>query len=217
MNRNVYTTSSYIYKSTASGISVYDLETEALLNYVTIVSGTNAVWANDQYVYIATCHSGIYYCPVSTVTGTAIFTEYKSWPNLTSNTVNYIHGGGDYLCVVTNSGVDNYKISTDTRRSEIISSADKCFQASSGDYYYSVNLPTTTKLYAKYNSGGSYTYTSSAIHDATKINDIFVTENTSAYGNANVLFLATDNGAVVLEEKRNDESNCRKRIYLIAT
>jgi hypothetical protein len=46
-------------------------------------------------------------------------------------------------------------------------------------------------------------------------NDIHVTENTSEYSNDNVIFLATDTGAVIIEERKSDEGNSRvKRYYL---
>jgi len=47
------------------------------------------------------------------------------------------------------------------------------------------------------------------------LNDVFVTENTSEYNNDNVIFLATNHGAVVIEERKGDEGNSRiKRYYL---
>ena len=44
------------------------------------------------------------------------------------------------------------------------------------------------------------------------INDLFVTEGTSIYG-GNVIFLATSNGIMCIEEKRGDEVNCRTKYY----
>ena len=47
------------------------------------------------------------------------------------------------------------------------------------------------------------------------LNDVFVTENTSEYNNDNVIFLATNHGAVVIEERKGDEVNSRiKKYYL---
>jgi hypothetical protein len=48
------------------------------------------------------------------------------------------------------------------------------------------------------------------------VNDIFVTENTSVEG-GHVIFLGTGWGVMVIEEKRGDETNCRKRVYVVST
>lgn len=75
----------------------------------------------------------------------------------------------------------------------------------------------STKLVAVYESGGGHTYLSAkdAIIEAGNIHDIFITEGTSQYNYGNVIFLATSWGAYVIEERRGDEDNCRKKIYLI--
>jgi hypothetical protein len=77
--------------------------------------------------------------PISTVTGTIILEPFKSFPDITNNYVNYIHGNGDYLCVATISGVDRYKFSTNEREYTFIEQPNKCFQTTVGDYYYYVN------------------------------------------------------------------------------
>lgn len=47
------------------------------------------------------------------------------------------------------------------------------------------------------------------------LNDIHVTENTSIYNSDNTIFLATDRGAHIIEEKRGDESNARKKYFFL--
>ena len=81
---NVWTNDPFIYKSTVSGIKIYDLETGNLLNFIDY-ENTSSVWANGDYVYIATSVSGIYHCPVSTVTGTVTLESYKQYPEITNN------------------------------------------------------------------------------------------------------------------------------------
>lgn len=135
---NIWTVAPYVYKATTSGLEVYDYTSEALINYA-YPAGANAVWANSQYIYIATTNSGVARCPVNSVSGTMVFSTYKQYPDITANEVLYIHGGGDYLCASTVSGVDRYKVSTDTRISTTVSGVSKCFQTSVGDYYFVVN------------------------------------------------------------------------------
>ena len=74
-------------------------------------------------------------------------------------------------------------------------------------------------LHVVYNDGSSFDYIfgSSDLPGAANINDVFVTEGTSIYSPGNVMFVATDIGAVVLEENRGDELNCRKKLYLSNT
>lgn len=76
-----------------------------------------------------------------------------------------------------------------------------------------------TRFHAVYTTTSGYTYTSGLdeIIQSTHINDIYVTENNSQYENENVLFLATDLGAVIIEERRGNEENCRYKYYRLDT
>jgi len=212
--RNIWTLDSYTYKAVSSGISVYDLASENLINFLSFPTGVEAVWVNDQYIYIASTVSGVYMSPVSSISGTMTSSLYKNYPDLTSSGTTYIHGNGDYLCVTTNAGVDKYKISSGRREFTLVSGTGKCYQTTTGDYYYVVHniLSESSDLHAIYNSGGRYIYS-----DLSTINDLHITEGTSIYDNANVIFLATSSGVVVFEEKRGDEANCRKRFYFLGT
>lgn len=139
INRNLWAADPYVFKATAAGVNVFDLETESLLSYAVFPGGATSVWSNDDHLYMATSVSGVYRAPLSTVTGTITLTPYKSYPDITANDVNYIHGAGDYLCVATASGVDRIKISTDDREYHTTTDVSKCFQNSNGDYYYIIN------------------------------------------------------------------------------
>jgi hypothetical protein len=352
VKKNIWFKSPYVYKPTTSGVNVYDLSSETLVKTILFSNETNSVWANDDYLYIATSNSGIYRCAINTISGTPIIEEYKNLPDITSNTVNYIHGNGDYLCTATTSGVDRYKLSDDTREYTTQNYVTKCFQTTNGDYYYVVNpstpilglddsifgwnygrkvtlsatasgdnysflfeIPMTqpdeiyrqaahdgvdlrivdntgvslpfyidswnyttppviyttlysgtnslyvlynnpkiqfgysapynslftylnthsgcivgreqstkdlfdsAELHAVYNDGGEYTYKAeqNGLIFSVYISDVYITENTSTFGNGNVIFLSTSYGATVIEEKRGDESNSQKKIYLVET
>jgi len=138
--RNIWARAPYIYKATASGVDIFDIETASLLNNIYFLDGANSVWANDDYVYIGTSTSGIYRCPVNSIDSSPYFEEYKSYPNITDNHVNYLHGKGDYLCAATSSGVDRYRLSDEDRKYVIKDNVTKCFQTSNGDYYYIANI-----------------------------------------------------------------------------
>jgi len=82
----------------------------------------------------------------------------------------------------------------------------------------------TGKLYAVYDNtvnwqeesiGYSYDLKTMLDGYVYYLNDVFITENTSEYNNDNVIFLATNHGAIVIEEHRGYESSSRiKRYYL---
>jgi hypothetical protein len=217
VRRNIWTVDPYVYRATVSGLQVYDLSSEILINFIPVSSGVNSVWADISYVYIGTTNSGVYRCSSAVAVSGTSFTEYKSYPNITSNEVVYLHGKGNYLCVSTASGVDRFTLSNGSRTYESAASPEKCFQTSGGDYYYYINN-SPAELHAVY-SGGGYTYEAEegGVIGPVSFNDIYVTEGTSIYDEANVLFLATSSGAYVVEEKRGDEENCRKRIYYLDT
>ena len=74
-------------------------------------------------------------------------------------------------------------------------------------------------LHAVYSTASNWTDPDYSYDDEllyiTDINDIFVTEGTSTYSSDNVIFLATDQGVHVVEERKGDETNSRaKRYYL---
>ena len=81
------------------------------------------------------------------------------------------------------------------------------------------DLFNTTELHAVYSNGDTYVYKSKQnnLLNTPYISDLYVTEGTSRYGNANVIFLATSWGAMVIEEKRGDENNSAKRLYLLSS
>ena len=136
INRNIWTVEPYVYKATLSGVDVYDLSSNSLISSSAIAGGANYVWANDQHVYAAT--SGIGLCRSQSSLPLS-FSTYKTYPEITSDIVNCVHGNGDYLCATTVSGVDRYNTLTDDRVYNNISNACKCFQVSNGDYYYTTN------------------------------------------------------------------------------
>ena len=80
------------------------------------------------------------------------------------------------------------------------------------------------KLHAMYDNtinwqensvGYSYDIVNTIDQNMYYLNDIYVTENTSEYNNDNVIFLATNYGAVIIEERKGDENNSRiKKYYL---
>jgi hypothetical protein len=131
---NIWTTDTYIYRATTSGLAIHDYSTEALITFVPMPA--SSVWADNQYIYVGTTTSGVLR---SVTSGTISFTTYKEYPNITSNTVNYIHGAGNYICIATESGIDRYNISTDDRATNFAAGPKKCFQTTAGDYYYVVN------------------------------------------------------------------------------
>lgn len=219
INRNIWTHEPYVYRSTANGVEIYDYESGNIVGHITNPVDVNSVWADDNYVYIASTASGIYRITVTTFSGSYTASLFGEYPEILSNEVNYIHGSGDYLCIASVSGIDSYNLLTDDRISTTISGIGKCFQTSSGRHYFFVNSITSAELIAVYSDSESFTYTSSAngILRATLINDLFISEGTSQYGNGNVIFLATNNGAILIEERQGNEENSRYKYYKLDT
>lgn len=207
MYQNVWSSNNYIYHTTLSGIDVYNNDTSILIDHIPITDVTS-VWADSTYIYIGTSNSGIYR---ATVSGVAI--PYKIWPDITSDLIVYLHGAGEFLCATTGSGVDQYNTVSGTRIYTSISGTAKCFQTSSGPFYYSIG-PELNAVYGSSNwTDPDYIYDDLLF--VTAINDIHITEGTSSYNNHNTIFLATDVGAHVIEERRGDESNSVVKRYYI--
>jgi len=216
---NICAKTPYVFSCSVSGVNVHNTDTLDLINSVE-VDKLSTVWANDDYLFAGTSNSGIYKFDLSTIVSAPVAEIYKQYPDLTSNNIRYLNGGGNYLCAVTLSGVDRYNINTGSRKLVNVVGANKCFQASTGDFYFDLY----TDLVAMYDDNAFFIYTpeegnilqSYGIYDSENtyiIHDIFVTVGTSANNSANTIFLATANGVVVIEEKRGDEENARRRYY----
>lgn len=136
VKRNIWTVDPYIYKATSSGVDVFDFDSTDFIATIFHPAGVNSVWADDDYVYMATPDAGVYRATVSGFSAG----PYKQYPDLLSNNVLYLHGSGDYLAIATVSGVDSYRISTDDRISTTISGIpDKCYQTAGQEHYFYVN------------------------------------------------------------------------------
>jgi hypothetical protein len=109
-----------IYNVSTSGIEVYnvDISTEYYVAYATL-SGVNCVTESKAKLLIGTTTNGILYIPTSTISGTNIYAPqnftsqlltWKQEPNITNNHVKDLSACGDYVCVVTVSGVDHFNL-----------------------------------------------------------------------------------------------------------
>jgi hypothetical protein len=222
--RNIWSTTSYVFKSTASGVNIYNTSTELLTHRIVWLDGTSAVWADNDYLYFGTTSSGIYRIATTSISGSFDLTSYiglyKAHPDITSNNINYLHGGGSYICVTTDSGVDHFKLNAPHNRIyTIVSGTGKCYQTTTGRFYY-VLADSLNVMYD--NSSNwvtpdySYNVGAGIVPAGISINDVYITEGTSQYsGTDNVIFIATTAGAVVIEERKNDELNSRFKYYYL--
>jgi hypothetical protein len=137
-----------------TAIKVYDKSSGDYLDTIPYsASDINSIWADDSYLYIGTTTSGINRLPMSIISNPSIsgiglvtyIQEYKKYPNITSNNINYIHGNNNYLCVATISGIDHININTDDRYYTTLSGriGFKCHQTSTGRFYYidAISIP----------------------------------------------------------------------------
>jgi len=145
---NLYYNDEYTFNASTSGIEIYDVDTESAVKYVTHSGGINSVWASSDIAYLGTTTAGIYTLGLDYITSVSgvvdlsgYLVSFKSYPEITDNHVKYIHGAGDYMCVVTASGVDHFNFghSDSYYRSYTTFSdyeAGKCWQTSTGRFYY---------------------------------------------------------------------------------
>jgi hypothetical protein len=145
MYNNLCYNTNFIFSIAIGNIAVYDLDLVSLGNIY--IDGVSSIYADDTNLYLATTNSGILYSPVASISG-SIFNDilvYKQIPDITSNHTKYIHGAGDYILVTTESGIDQYNKSSLARiYNESSKESSKCFQTSSGRFYYVSNAITET-------------------------------------------------------------------------
>jgi len=182
------------------------------LGYVT-------VWSNESKVFVGSTSSGVKYLNKSDITYdidnpinlTCFMRDYLNYPDISSNNIRYLHGNDELLLCITDSGVDVYKLGMQAYRSTSSeSNAYKGFMTSTGKFYYTVSGSNEWSVHrvntclfdwsipdAEYKTGGSI------LASGIKLNDIFVTENTSSDGISNTLFIATSSGVYMIDEGSN--------------
>jgi len=209
---NVWAQGDYIFKPTTYGVEVYNYPYETLVDTIEYSPGnTGPEWANDDYLYISTTDSGVLRSPMSSISG-AVYNDlsiYKSYPDIASNNVNYIHGAGNYLNVATTSGSYIFDLTTGSGvYIDLNTLAEKCYQLSDRTSYYIYD----DKLKTVYNDDSTYVYTSGdgIIPTISGMNDLHVVGGTQ-----NLILLATTDGAVVIEENKGSEASSRFKYYYI--
>ena len=213
--RQIYSDNDHVFAATDRGLSVVSMSAEEEIGYINYNSGFTTVWGNDDKVYIGTTNSGIKYINKTCISGTisnpenlvTCLADYVSPFGISSQTIRYIHGSGDdYLMCCTDKGVDVYYHKQPTYRSSTtISGAQKCFMTQNG-FYYTISGTNEWSL-NKVNYCGcdwtepdfSYITGSGILPAGERINDMFVTENTSENGTDNTIFCCTSSGVYVID------------------
>jgi hypothetical protein len=196
-------------------LKIYDITSESVYAYITYSGGFSTVWANDDKVFVGTTDSGVKYINKTCISGSVgspydlftcleDFSDLTYYHDLTSDNIRYIHGSGDVLCMITDSGVDVVKIDPQSYRSYTsLSGAKKGFMTSSGRFYYmtlDVLYVMYTCLYDWTEANKEYTVGSGIFESGIELNDIFVTEQTSSDSISNTIFMATTSGAYIIDE-----------------
>lgn len=207
---NIWTSGNFIFKSTVSGVNVYDLITELFLGAIDYLNASS-IWANNDHLYISTTDSGVLRSPMSSISGSIYndLSTYKVYPDIGSNYVNYVHGDGNYLCVATISGAHIFDLTTNSgiyTNSSLI--ADKCHQLVDRTSYYIYD----DKLMTVYIDNSTYVYQSGdgIIPTISEMNDLYIVS-----GINNLILLGTTAGTVMIEESKGDEANARFKYYYI--
>lgn len=213
----IWTDSSYVYAATSEGLKIYDITSESQYAYVTYSGGFNTVWANDGKVFVGTTDDGVKYINKTCISGSVgspydlitclnDFSDLTYYHELTSDDIRYIHGSGDVLCVVTNSGVDVVKIDPQSYRSHsLVNNAKKSFMTGNKKFYYTVSGTewalnrVDSCLCDWFVPDKSYTTGGGILPAGEKINDIFITENTASDGVSNTIFCATSSGVYIID------------------
>jgi len=224
MSVQIWADSDYVYTATSSGLEVYDLATELLGATAYNEGGYSSVWSNDDYIYIGTFGAGLkklYKASIvmNVVTPTninAYITDYFKYPDITSDTINYIHGNYNKLLVCTTAGVDIIRADSLYITHHTTVSGDntlKCFATETDSFYYTISGADSKYSIHRLNentsdwSGPDYIYItgSGILNDVSTITDLYISAGTSISGsNYNTLFLATDVGIYVIDEGSDD-------------
>lgn len=212
----LYTDTIYVYAAHSAGLDIISIQSESPLCYVLMSSGFNSVVGNNDYVYLGTTSSGVYYFPKSIISGTEVFPEDISLSVLPLNTF-YLPSSQEIksmslyeydLAVITSVGIDIIGMAPgkEFKSSTTVSDATKSFLTSKKEIYYLNNSDTwslnkVTPYLCDWETPNTiYTVGDSFFIDGIGLNDLFVTENTSFNGVDNTVFVATTSGVYVYDE-----------------
>jgi hypothetical protein len=130
------------------------------------------------------------------------FSAYKQFPDILNNEILDIHGHGDYICVITSSGIDEINTDTGNRYYTTILDASRCFQTASGIYYVvSGTLNAVYDLTSNWITP-DYFYNSSTHQSLFNVDFMY-----DLHIKDGVIYLATNNGIIVIKEERGSESS----------
>ena len=215
--RQVWLDSEYAYAVTSSGLNIFDIESNNKVAYVYVEDGYTTIWGSDTAIYLGTESEGIKYIIKSTILTdvdspidlTAFVNTYDFYYNASSVNIKYLHGYLDTLAVTTpvgidiiNNGPNGYKSSASNNH------ITKCFLTDNREVYYIEQKEDYDKVLVVYSClfdwsthDASYITDGTTLASGVRINDIFITTNTSISGNNNSIFIATSSGAYVIDEE----------------
>ncbi len=219
----IYSDGTFIYAAVNYGLTIYDQASELTYAYITFPGGFNTVGGNSERIYVGTPNDGIKYinktCISGSISGAYLLNTCLtdlSTTDITSSGIKYLHVNNNNLLVCTNSGVDyfRYGINPYIHSKTFVAGAQKCFATNNSMYYtISGTNPTTSGIEYSLNRldtcltdwntpTKTYTTGSGIFVSGIKINDIYVTQDTAAYG-GNTIFCATSSGTYVIDEDNN--------------
>jgi len=225
---SLYLDADYVYCTTVSGLDVYDIASEDLYAYIIYSGGFNAIWGNDDRIFIGTSAAGIKYVDKTCISGSLSeavdvssclddFSNLTAYSALTSDYIRCLHGYGDIVMAVTDSGVDIIKIDPQSYRSyTVVTDAYKGFMLSNDEFYYTISGSewSLNKVYTCLVDWSTPDYSwvtgSGVLASSITINDIFITERTGSAGIGNTVYIATSSGVYVI-----DEDSDRYAVYYV--
>lgn len=208
----IWTDEDYVYAAKENGLDIIDIETEQVTSTASFDSGYTTVWASDNNVYLGTSGYGIKYLAKSDISPGELIShihDYALVPDITHDTIRYIHGNSNKLIVTTVGGVDIVKRDSPRFTRTTIEGARKCFVTPTDDFYYTVSgtnawylyrLDGNTSDWTTADVARTYVTGSGILYYATCLYDMYITDATSVSGVYNTIFLATDDGAYVIDE-----------------
>lgn len=207
----VWRDENYAYAVTSSGLDIFDINTANKVAYITNRGGFTTIWGNTETIYLGTSDDGLKCLDKVTISGGDLsvnLEDYKYYYNVTSTDVRYLHGYNNMLAVITGSGIDVLNNSIQGFKSTTSgTNYTKCFMTSKNELYYIIQgtmadgLCKINSILCDWETPDTFYETGVSFLPANQgVNDIFITESTSSNGVDNTVFVATTNGAFVLDE-----------------
>jgi hypothetical protein len=213
---SIFVDDTYVYNSFDKTLQIYVLENQQQLTSIDYDFNITSLYANTGYLFFGTTNSGIYYLDKNILSNfsnsESVYNStsvYKQYPDITSNSIQHVHGNNDCISFCTAAGLDFFKLEPNGYNSRTTCSGiQHSFLLSERELYYTVSGTEGWSIYkvdpiTNWSTISSSAFILSFENMLAPINDISTLKVSNDNQGNIYIFLCTDYGVCVCNIAEN--------------